>query len=248
MKAFGNLPVIFGRDGMLLVLTWAAGTADAVSYFGLGHVFTAMMTGNTVLLGLALAQGQLLAAARSILALLGFALGVTVGAIVVEHDESESEWPRAVTAAFALEAAVLLVFAALWFWSGASRAAQTVHGLIVLLGTAMGIQAATVRRLDVPGIATTYITGTITSLFVDVVGWSRSPAHMWSGPTGDMVKWEQRVGLLAGVFFVYGFGAFCGGALQAHYPTFVSFAPLIALAIVVVNAVVRYGSKKQTDD
>src|SRR5690242_351643 len=143
-----------GRESMLMLLTLAAASVDAVSYFGLGHVFTAMMTGNTVLLGLALAQGELLAAARSILALLGFALGVTLGAIVVEHDESDSEWPHVVTAAFAVEAVVLFVFAGLWFWSGPSRGAHTVHVLIVLLGTAMGIQAAAVRRLDVPGIAT----------------------------------------------------------------------------------------------
>ena len=31
---------------------------DAVSYLMLGRVFTANMTGNTVLLGLALVQGQ----------------------------------------------------------------------------------------------------------------------------------------------------------------------------------------------
>jgi uncharacterized membrane protein YoaK (UPF0700 family) len=34
---------------MLLILTWAAGCVDAISYLGLGHVFPAMMTGNTVL-------------------------------------------------------------------------------------------------------------------------------------------------------------------------------------------------------
>jgi uncharacterized membrane protein YoaK (UPF0700 family) len=229
---------------MLLVLTWAAGAVDAVSYFGLGPVFTAMMTGNTVLLGLALAQGELLAAARSILALLGFALGATLGAIVVEHDESETEWPSAVTAALAGEAVFLLLFAGLWFWSGPSRGAHTTHGLIVLLGTAMGIQAAAVRRLDVPGIATTYITGTITSLFADLVGWSRSPAHMWHGPSGDTLKWEQRVGLLAGVFFVYGCGAFCGGILQKYYPAVVSIAPLTAVGIVVLNAAARYGVRR----
>ena len=225
---------------MLLVLTWAAGMVDAVSYLGLGHVFTAMMTGNTVLLGLALAQGEMLAAARSILALLGFALGVTLGAMVVEPDESETEWPHVVTAAFAMEAAVLLGFAGLWHWSGPARGDHTVHVLIMLLGTAMGIQAAAVRRLDVPGIATTFITGTITSLFVDVVDWSRSSAHAWHGPSGDLIKWEQRIGLLAGVFVVYGLGAFCGGVLQAHYPPLVSIAPLAAVGLVVVNASFRY--------
>jgi uncharacterized membrane protein YoaK (UPF0700 family) len=237
-------PPLLSRDAMLLVLTWAAGSVDSVSYLGLGHVFTAMMTGNTVLLGLALAQGELLAAARSILALLGFALGVTLGAMIVERDESEAEWPHVVTAALAFEAAVLLAFAVLWYWSGAERGVHAIHGLIVLLGTAMGIQAAAVRRLDVPGIATTYITGTITSLFVDVVGWSRSPAHVWHGPSGDILKWERRVGLLAGVFCVYGFGAFCGGVLQAHYPALVSVAPLIAVGVVVLNAVVRYGVRR----
>ncbi len=61
-----------GRDAMLLLLTLAAGCVDAISYLGLGHVFTAMMTGNTVLLGLALGQGHILDALRSIRALLGF--------------------------------------------------------------------------------------------------------------------------------------------------------------------------------
>jgi hypothetical protein len=28
---------------MLLMLTWAAGSVNAISYLGLGHVFTAMM-------------------------------------------------------------------------------------------------------------------------------------------------------------------------------------------------------------
>jgi len=54
---------------MVLVLTWAASGVDAISYLGLGHVFTANMTGNAVLLGLAVGQGQGLAALRSIIAL-----------------------------------------------------------------------------------------------------------------------------------------------------------------------------------
>lgn len=60
---------------MLLILTWAAGCVDAISYLGLDRVFTAMMTGNTVLLGLALGQGEIQAALPSILALTGIAAG-----------------------------------------------------------------------------------------------------------------------------------------------------------------------------
>ena len=47
-----------GRDALLLILTWAAGNVDAIGYLALGCVFTANMTGNTVLLGLHLAQEQ----------------------------------------------------------------------------------------------------------------------------------------------------------------------------------------------
>src|SRR4030095_15306801 len=81
----GNSPAFptLGREGMLLVLTGAAVCVDAITYRGPGHVFTAMMTGNTVLLGLALGQGEVLAALRSILALIGFAIGAFVGAIIV---------------------------------------------------------------------------------------------------------------------------------------------------------------------
>ena len=39
---------------LLMVMTAITGFVDAVSYLGLGHVFTANMTGNIVLLGFAI--------------------------------------------------------------------------------------------------------------------------------------------------------------------------------------------------
>ena len=44
------------RDVRLLMLAASAGSADGWSYFGFGHAFVANMTGNTVLLGLAVFQ------------------------------------------------------------------------------------------------------------------------------------------------------------------------------------------------
>ena len=40
---------------LMLVVTFTTGVMDAVSVLGLGHVFTANMTGNVVFLGFALA-------------------------------------------------------------------------------------------------------------------------------------------------------------------------------------------------
>jgi uncharacterized membrane protein YoaK (UPF0700 family) len=57
------------RDSLLLALSFAAGYVDALSYLGLNRVLTANMTGNTVLLAIALAQFDADAAIRSSVAL-----------------------------------------------------------------------------------------------------------------------------------------------------------------------------------
>jgi len=229
---------------MLLALTWAAGNIDAISYFGLGHVFTAMMTGNTVLLGLALAQGEVLAALRSILALVGFSVGVFVGALIVERESEPQDWPAVVTNAIGLEAVILAIFAGTSFLTGG---AGVTYFLIFLFATAMGIQSAAVRRLGVPGIATTYITGTLTSLMVDLLGWLRSiaarlparRAEAVAGRKASPMPWEQRVGLLAGVVGLYCFGAFVGGVLEIQASPLAPLLPLAAVMLVVVNAFIR---------
>jgi uncharacterized membrane protein YoaK (UPF0700 family) len=237
------------REAMLLALTWAAGSVDAISYVGLGHVFTAMMTGNTVLLGLALAQGEIRAALRSILALTGFAGGVFVGAIIVERESKPTDWPPPVTAALALETVILVIFSATYNLSATPRAASVTYFLILLFALAMGIQSAAVRRLRAPGIATTYITGTITSLMVDLMGWVRwlgapppagKPATVGSIAAPPPIPWEQRVGLLAAVVGLYCFGAFFGGVLEARSSPLVSLLPLTALLLVVANALIRH--------
>lgn len=237
---------------MLLMLTWAAGSLDAISYLGLDHVFPAMMTGNTVLLGLAIGQGEVLAALRSILALLGFCAGVAIGALVIERGEKQGDWPLAVTHALALEAVLLGIFSVTWHLSGTARGASAVHLMILLSAIAMGIQAAAVRHLGVPGIATTYITGTLTSLVVDLVGWVRSAFALRSPRTAAGAKivdepsraqWEGRVGLLAGVFFIYAFGAMAGAIMQAGSSSFATLPPLVAVIVVVLNASLRYRNR-----
>ena len=158
-----------GRDGMVLVLTWAASAVDAISYLGLGHVFTANMTGNAVLLGVAIGQGQGLAALRSIIALAGFVVGAALGAIIVKKGPQQTDWPAAVTRAVAVEGIILGAFALAWHLG--ARSGATLYTLISLSALAMGIQSAAIRHLKVPGVATTYITGTLTSLVAEFAAW-----------------------------------------------------------------------------
>jgi uncharacterized membrane protein YoaK (UPF0700 family) len=239
-----------GRESMLLLLTLAAASIDAISYLGLGHVFTAMMTGNTVLLGLALAQGEVLAALRSILALIGFTIGVFAGAIVAERESEPAEWPAAVTVALALETFILAIFAAIS--TGFDGNGGIIIPLLIALSAfAMGIQSAAVRRLGVPGIATTYITGTLTSLMIDLLGWLRSISA--GLPVSKTVRrdhprripWDQRVGLLAGVVTLYCLGALIGGVLQVYSPPLAALFPFIAVLLVVVNAGIRHRRRQR---
>ncbi|MGI8882318.1 MAG: DUF1275 family protein [Jatrophihabitans sp.] len=68
---------------VLLVLTAGAASTDSLSYLGLGRVFPANMTGNTVLLAIDTATGGGQSALRSLLALAGFVFGAAVAALVV---------------------------------------------------------------------------------------------------------------------------------------------------------------------
>ena len=246
-----------GRDAMLLLLTCAAGSVDAISYLGLGHVFTAMMTGNTVLLGLAVAQQQATAALRSLLALGGFAAGVVIGATIVERDRKKLDWPPVVTGALAVEGVILCMFTIGWHLTETARNPSAVHALIVLSGIAMGIQSVAIRHLNVPGIATTYITGTLTSLVVGLVSWLHAAAaSLWTRGSAanttenalPAARWERRIGLLAAVFWMYGFGALLGGILLARSSRWVTLSPLVAVSLVVVNAVVRHGHQQNARD
>jgi len=214
-----------GRDGMLVVLAGAAGVMDAVAYLGLG-VFTTMMTGNTALLALAIARGELGPLLRAGLALAAFGTGAVIGTLITGRSPCRGEWRSAVTGALACEAILLGVFAAVWHVAGPARGTGTTGLLILVSGLAMGIQSAAIRDLGIPGVATTYITSTLTSLSGELVGWARS---------NDGTR-ARRVRLLAAVVVSYGLGALVGAVLEGRSSTPAAWLPLIAVVVVVVNA------------
>lgn len=175
---------------LLCVLASVAGVTDAVNYLAFGHVFTANMTGNTVLLGIAIVNGDGGAVARSACALAGFCAGVALGARGIAG-HSSGVWPRRATQMLVVEAVTLAVLGgcAAYFGVGVSW----TYGLIVLSGLAMGIQSAAVLAIDVPGVATTYITGTLTQMISKVVDRSEPPDKARS----VHVRRERGTGLVA---------------------------------------------------
>ena len=241
--------MLTGRDWISLLLTWAAGSMDAVSYLGLDHVLTANMTGNTVLLSLAIGQGNALQASRSFTALIGFITGAAIGAAVAKPERKGEDWPPSVTAALMVEGGVVAIFAAGWFGSGHVGTRFTPYFLILLSAIAMGMQSAAVRRLRIPGVVTTFITGTITAVISGLVTGARPDAPTVPEPSGDVprkqvVDWEHRIELQVAVFIVYALGAIATVVTESRLPLLVAVLPLIAIVPVILIATIHYGPAK----
>lgn len=150
------------RDTVVIAALTAAGAAtDAISYLGLGHVFPANMTGNTVLLGIGAATHDGAAVRGSATALGAYVLAAAAVAAAVPA--RPGRWRlRLVLLA---ELSLLLAAAVWWLARGdGSPAGGPRLGLIALAGAAMGTQSALTVRLGLPVGTTTYITGTWTRL------------------------------------------------------------------------------------
>ncbi len=226
------------RDLLLLGLTWAAGFVDAVSYLGLGNVFTANMTGNTMLLGIALGRGDNLAAFRSSLALAGFCIGATVGALIVMRTDRPVVWPSSITKALALEFAALIAFALGWRWEGARGLANpaAMELLIMLSAFAMGVQSAAVRRIGVSAVTSTAVTGTLAGVMAGAVGW----LHGSVSPSGDQDARARNAsagfGLSASVWGVYAFGGLAGGTTEVRWHSACAWPAAVVVGLVAAAA------------
>jgi uncharacterized membrane protein YoaK (UPF0700 family) len=184
--------LIFALLGMTLV----TGLVDAVSYLGLGHVFTANMTGNVVFLAFAIAGTPGLSIARSSCALAAFLAGALVGGRTTANRGSDSQLRSAIFA-FVPELAVLLVATVVSIgYQGPEAGTAKLYFLIALTGLAMGIRNATVRKLAIPDMTTTVLTLTITGLAADS-----------SLAGGKNPRWGRRTGSVFAMFVGAGLGA-----------------------------------------
>jgi uncharacterized membrane protein YoaK (UPF0700 family) len=175
---------------------------------------------------------------RSLIALLGFGLGLVIGALIVERSADAAPWPKTVTQALALEVLILAVFTVGSYVTAVIREVWEAQSLIALSAIAMGVQSAAARRLDVPGIATTYLTGTFTSAVTSLVAKSRSSPRTTATPAATATghPWRRQVGLQLLTLVVYGLGALIAGILQGGWPSLVAILPFAVVAVVVLTA------------
>jgi uncharacterized membrane protein YoaK (UPF0700 family) len=159
---------------LMLALTFSTGVVDAVGYLGMDRVFTGNMTGNVVILGMALTGADGLPVLGPALALLGFLAGAAVGGRVLRR--AGRAWTGHTTALFGGVAALVLGVAVLV--STSDTHAVMVTGT-TLVATAMGVQAATARFIAVKDVTTVVVTSTLTGLAADSVFGNGTVTHSW---------------------------------------------------------------------
>jgi uncharacterized membrane protein YoaK (UPF0700 family) len=205
------------RDTLVVLLTLTTGAVDAASFLGLGKVFSSVITGNMVLLGIAAGTDGSALAVRAGVALAGYMAGVLAGApIAARRSTGDATWPRSVTVTLAVEIVILVAFCAAWEAAGGRPAGYAQLPLVALLSAAMGMQGAAVRQLG--QMSSTYMTSTLTGLLAGLATRSKVDGL------------PRSLGVLAAIVT----GAVAGAAMVKLAPAWLPFLVLIPLGAVVV--------------
>ncbi|CAM3793395.1 YoaK family protein [Isoptericola cucumis] len=200
---------------LMLALTFSTGIADAVGYLGLDRVFTGNMTGNVVILGMALAGGDDLPVAGPLLALGTFMAGAVVAGVVLRP--APVGWTSRTTGMLVTVGLVLAAIAVVLVVSDDDLPHGVQLTVTGLLAFAMGTQAATARHLAVKDVTTVVVTSTITGLAAD--------SRLAGGHGDNAARRILAIALICA-------GAAAGALLlQAHLAWGVAVSAVLTLAV-----------------
>jgi uncharacterized membrane protein YoaK (UPF0700 family) len=205
---------------LMLLLTFTTGVNDAVGYLALDKVFTGNMTGNVVILGMALAGGADLPVVGPVLALAGFMAGAAAGGRVLKR--AERGWSGRTTMLLGAVALLMLALAGVLFVAGDAPSHPVAVTVTTVAALAMGVQAATARHIAVKDVTTVVVTSTITGLAAD----SRFGAEKAEG-TGRR---------LAAVLLILAGATAGAGLLQVHIGVPMLLAGLLIAAAAALGA------------
>ena len=160
----GATPLVWS----LMILTFPTGLVDAVSFLGLGRVFTANMTGNIVFIAFALTGADGLSVPHSVFSLVTFMVGAVLGGLLANTMKGSTHRRWLIMAA-TLE--TVLILGAAGFAYPYDYQLQSpewaLYGIIGTTAIAMGFRNATVLRIAEPDLKTTVLTLTVTGIAAD---------------------------------------------------------------------------------
>lgn len=150
---------------LLLALTFSTGVVDALGYLGLDKVFAGNMTGNVVILAMALTGAAGLPIVGPLVALTLFMAGAAVAGRTLRR--VPAGWARGMTVLFAAVAALLVAVATVAFAFPHDRPPGIAYAITGALGLAMGCQAGAARHIGVADVTTVVVTSTLVGLAFD---------------------------------------------------------------------------------
>ncbi len=194
------------------ILAIVAGYADAIGFLTFG-AFAGAMTGNTVLLGIALAGAQYADAAQSAIIIAAFMVGVAFSAVL------GSKLPLA--AVLGIEAAAIV---------GAALIAP--HFAAPVLAFAMGLQNATMTRFSGTSLNTVVLTGNLQKMIQGFLGrFTGSPKPAQSG--------SAEAGSAASATIAFVWLAYLGGVAAGAFADRLLAYPLLPVVALLPLALIR---------
>jgi uncharacterized membrane protein YoaK (UPF0700 family) len=216
--AHGRLAVV-----LMLALTFSTGMIDAIGFLGLDKVFTGNMTGNVVIIGMALAGADGIPLVGPALALAGFMAGAAACGVALRR--APTGWTPTTTIAFAVTGLACVGAGVVTMVLGAPLGGVWALSITAVLGAAMGLQAAAARALAVADLTTVVITSTIVGLSAD-----QFVPHQ-----------RTRQGRRAAAIGVMLLGACCGSlALRINLGVALLLTGAIPLGVALVATVLRF--------
>jgi uncharacterized membrane protein YoaK (UPF0700 family) len=194
------------------ILCLVAGFVDAYGYLALGNVFTANMTGNTVLLGISAAQLDWERTVTYAVTLVAFFAGALLASLVIR---AVGKRPLILVAV-----AVLLLLAPL--------EQPDARRELLILTFAMGLQGAALSRFGAVSLNTVVVTGTMLRFAEELA------ARLFSAIRTAAKQPPGAVAIPLVSWLVYAAGAALGGLFLALVP-YPLAAPAALLLIVAAD-------------
>jgi len=209
----GPRPIHIG----LVLLAFSSGAMDAFAFLSLGGIFTGMMTGNLILMGMFTRPEYLQVLIGALVAVAFFAIGAFAG-FRMTRTPTTGAGPSVTRRLLLPSLIAQAVATVLWIAipSPAGRIEQYV--IVALLAIALSLQTVAAKRAsDVDGITTTYVTGTITTTMQELAE---------NKGKGNLIRIFTVVALPI--------GAVCSTALVASAPWSAPLLPLVGSGLAAI--------------
>lgn len=237
------------RRRLAISLAAIGGLVDAAGYLTLNGLFTAHMSGNSDRLGVFLGQGTLGKVAPVAFAVGTFLVSIAVATWFVEV-MVRRRWRSPAGVILIVEALLLAAFAAIGpvlTHRGVvtEHRAADFYSLAALAVCAMGLQASSIRRASGSVVHTTYVSGILNDLAVQLAAVTHrdppegTPTYLTEEIHAGRPKVGARLSLLGGILVAYIGGAVVGSVAHSAWGASAVWLAVSGLAVLIAVLMVR---------